>query len=91
MLNNQYDSGTGQIWLDDVECQGNETSLASCQHRGWAKHNCAHREDVSIACPASPGTAIGLGKPQTTTKAWFHSTQRTLRMQRTQSAQFRGS
>jgi len=55
-LGNKYGPGTGQIWLDDVICDGNETSIASCQHRPWAIHNCHHDEDVSVACN---GTAIG--------------------------------
>jgi hypothetical protein len=38
------------IWLDDVSCKGNETSLDDCQHTPYAVHNCVHDEDVSIYC-----------------------------------------
>ena len=43
-------SGTGQIWLDDIQCTGSETSLEDCSHRGWGVHNCGHVEDVGIEC-----------------------------------------
>jgi len=36
--------------MDDVQCTGSETSIADCQHKGWARHNCRHTEDVSISC-----------------------------------------
>ena len=42
--------GTGQIWLDDVQCRGDELTLDDCAHRGWAVHNCDHKEDVGIHC-----------------------------------------
>lgn len=42
--------GSGQIWLDDVECTGGEPNLSSCPHRGWGYHNCIHDEDAGIEC-----------------------------------------
>ena len=42
--------GSGQIWLDDVRCDGDEEDLADCDHRGWGDHNCGHSEDASVNC-----------------------------------------
>lgn len=45
-----YGQGSGYIVLDDVDCRGPETSIASCRHYGYKHNNCGHDEDVGVVC-----------------------------------------
>ncbi|XP_057634707.1 deleted in malignant brain tumors 1 protein-like [Chionomys nivalis] len=51
--NGHFGEGMGSIFLDDVRCQGSETSLGQCQHQGLSVHNCGHHEDAGVICSAS--------------------------------------
>uniref|UniRef100_A0A667ZVY0 SRCR domain-containing protein n=1 Tax=Myripristis murdjan TaxID=586833 RepID=A0A667ZVY0_9TELE len=43
-------AGTGNIWLDDLGCTGNERSIFDCPHNGVGVNNCNHGEDAGVQC-----------------------------------------
>ena len=47
-----YGQGSGQIWLDNLNCVGTEGTIRNCSHNGWGSHNCHHGEDASVKCTA---------------------------------------
>ena len=56
--NAAFGQGTGQIWLDDVRCVGNERSISHCNHLGLGVHNCGHYEDAGVVCRPAGNLAI---------------------------------
>ncbi|XP_052086520.1 deleted in malignant brain tumors 1 protein-like [Mytilus californianus] len=43
-------SGTGKIWMNDLDCNGEELDLSGCIFPGWSNNVCHHSKDISVNC-----------------------------------------
>ena len=48
--NGIYGLGTGPVWLSNLNCRGNESSLAMCQYAGLNNTGCTHLQDAGVVC-----------------------------------------
>ena len=46
-----FGAGSGLIFLDNVECMGNEANLLDCPGQDAGLHNCRPSEDAGVYCP----------------------------------------
>jgi deleted-in-malignant-brain-tumors protein 1 len=54
-----FGAGSGDIFLDNLQCAGVERSLGQCAHSGWSEHNCGHHEDAGVICSGTPPLSGG--------------------------------
>ncbi|CAM5081471.1 unnamed protein product, partial [Eretmochelys imbricata] len=48
--NAHFGRGSGQIWLDEVSCDGTESVLWDCGNEGFGESDCSHGEDAGVTC-----------------------------------------
>ena len=45
-----YGEGNGAIFLDEVDCVGNELRIQNCSHNGWGNGICGRNEAAGVEC-----------------------------------------
>ena len=56
--NAHFGSGTGQIFLDAVQCSSSSSQLLECHSRPILSHYCDHSEDAGVGCEGTLMLAI---------------------------------
>lgn len=46
----QFGQGTGRIFLDKMQCIGNESRLTDCDHNVVHVNNCSQCQDAGVIC-----------------------------------------
>lgn len=45
-----FGQGSGPVWMDSVDCVGNESSLIQCNIDHWQHYNLDHLHDAGVIC-----------------------------------------
>ncbi|XP_028399558.1 deleted in malignant brain tumors 1 protein-like isoform X2 [Dendronephthya gigantea] len=55
LYRSQVSPGSGQIWLTDVLCTGNEQNITSCSYGTHGNLSCSHAKDAGVECSTTEG------------------------------------
>ena len=50
LSNAYYGAGTGPIYVDEINCIGNETNIGQCDRKPLGVNDCGHDEDAGVMC-----------------------------------------
>lgn len=50
LQNITFEQDNDTVWLSDVRCIGNESSLSKCAHAGWGKRTCNASQAAGVTC-----------------------------------------
>ena len=45
-----FGTGTGPIFLDEVQCSSSASQLLECSSRPILSHDCSHTDDAGVGC-----------------------------------------
>ena len=48
----------GTMWINNLQCHGNEISLVSCVNDGWKNHTCTDGRQVGLVCNVPEGMPL---------------------------------
>lgn len=58
-----FKQNNNTVWLTDVQCAGNESSILHCPHSGWGKYTCNEGQAAGVTC-SDRGWGISLAIPK---------------------------
>lgn len=58
MVYSSLEDKGGVIWMKNIQCIGNETSLVLCDHKNWKNHNCTNGHLAGVECRVPEGKSI---------------------------------
>ncbi len=45
-----FGKGDSQMWTQEIQCRGNESSISFCSTSSPLNHNCTHENDIGLLC-----------------------------------------
>ena len=53
-----FREGVGVVWLEGIDCHGNETRLTECGLSNWGESRCDHAHDAGVICESPKSTPV---------------------------------